>query len=116
MKKVVINICFGGFSLSRHALTEYAARKGHTLYFNKLSEYSEIAYTSPDFSEISYFSNYDVERDDPDLIAVIEQYGEEICSGGHARLKIVEIPDDVEFVIEEYDGSEHIAEKHRTWA
>jgi hypothetical protein len=30
-------------------------------------------------------------------------------------LEIVEIPDDVEYTIEEYDGLEHIAEKHRTW-
>ena len=27
----------------------------------------------------------------------------------------VEIPDDVEWQIEEYDGTEHISEKHRTW-
>ena len=27
----------------------------------------------------------------------------------------VEIPDDVEWQIEEYDGSEWIAEKHRIW-
>jgi len=28
---------------------------------------------------------------------------------------VLEIPDDVEFTIEDYDGSEHIAETHRTW-
>jgi len=30
-------------------------------------------------------------------------------------LKIVEIPDDVDWEINEDDGSEWIAEKHRTW-
>jgi len=30
-------------------------------------------------------------------------------------LAIVEIPDDVEYTIEEYDGNEHVAEAHRTW-
>jgi len=29
--------------------------------------------------------------------------------------KVVEIPDDIEFVIEEYDGIEWVAEKHRVW-
>jgi len=30
-----------------------------------------------------------------------------------ANLQIVNIPDDVEFEIEEYDGMEWVAEKHR---
>ena len=33
-----------------------------------------------------------------------------------AKLKIVEIPDDVEWIIEEYDGKEWIAEDHRRWS
>ncbi len=35
--------------------------------------------------------------------------------GPHSELKVVEIPDDVEFFIKDYDGMEHVAEKHRTW-
>jgi hypothetical protein len=35
--------------------------------------------------------------------------------GAYSQLKVVEIPDGVEWEIAEYDGSEHIAEKHRTW-
>jgi len=31
-------------------------------------------------------------------------------------LKIVDIPDGVEWEIEEYDGMEWVAEKHRTWS
>jgi len=38
------------------------------------------------------------------------------ADGDHAELKVVEIPDDVEYLIEEYDGLEHIAEAHRTWS
>ncbi len=30
-------------------------------------------------------------------------------------MQIVEIPDDVDWEVMEYDGMEHIAEKHRTW-
>lgn len=54
-------------------------------------------------------------RNDSMLIQVIEELGKE-ASGEHAKLKIVEIPDGTEYVIEEYDGNEHIAEKHQTWS
>jgi hypothetical protein len=56
----------------------------------------------------------DIPRDDPDLVAVVEQLGKK-ANGTHAELKVVEIPDGVEWEIQEYDGSEHVAEVHRTW-
>jgi hypothetical protein len=57
----------------------------------------------------------DLHRDDPILIQVVEELGEK-ADGKCARLTIVEIPDDVEWVIEEYDGNETVAEAHRTWS
>lgn len=63
-----------------------------------------------------YFSRYrSMDRDDPALLAVVAELGED-ASGKHAKLQVVEIPDDVEWEIEEYDGIEHIAEAHRTWS
>lgn len=53
-------------------------------------------------------------RAHPDLIACIEALGK-MANGAHAAIKIKEIPDNVDWQIEEYDGLEHIAEKHRTW-
>ena len=53
-------------------------------------------------------------RSDPLLIQVIEEMGKK-SFGSYATLTIIEIPDDVDFVIEEYGGNEHIAEAHRTW-
>jgi hypothetical protein len=35
--------------------------------------------------------------------------------GKYCRFKIVDIPDDIDFVIEDYDGIEWVSEKHRTW-
>ena len=35
--------------------------------------------------------------------------------GKCASLKVVEVPEDAEWEIDEYDGNEHVAEKHRTW-
>jgi len=61
-----------------------------------------------------YFSDRDIPRADPDLIRVIGELGDK-ASGRAAQLKVIEIPDNVEWEIEEYDGIEWIAEKHRTW-
>jgi hypothetical protein len=92
--KVVINGCFGGFGLSDAALDEYKSR-------------SDI--TDPDF----YY--YDIPRDCPVLVAMVEEQGTTI-NGAFSDLKVVEIPDGINWYIEDYDGREHVAERHRTWS
>ena len=54
------------------------------------------------------------DRSNSDLIDVVEKLGEK-ANGTHAQLEIVDIPDDVEYEIDDYDGIESIHEKHRTW-
>jgi len=68
---------------------------------------------TPDEKHVLYAR--DIERSHPLLIECIETLGEEKASGRLVSLKIVEIPADVDWVIEEYDGREWIAEKHRIW-
>ena len=53
-------------------------------------------------------------RDHPLLVKVVEELGKK-ANGQHADLEVVEIPDDIEYEIDEYDGIETIREKHRTW-
>jgi len=53
-------------------------------------------------------------RNDPILVQVVEEMGDKAW-GRYAKLAIVEIPDDVQWIIEENDGMEWVAEKHRTW-
>ena len=53
-------------------------------------------------------------RDDLELISVVEKLGS-AASGHGTALKIVDIPDDVEWEIVKYYGREVIQEKHRTW-
>ena len=94
MIKVVINTCFGGFGLSEEAEAEYKERMG---------------ITDPDW----YY--YDLPRDCPVLVSMVEN-GNGKVDGQYAELKVVEIPDDVNWFIHEYDGIEHVAERHRTWS
>ena len=54
-------------------------------------------------------------RTDPDVIAVIEELGDE-ASDDCSAVYVVEIPDDVKFTIYSYDGRETIEEVHRSWA
>lgn len=117
MIKVAINSDYGGFNLSDQAFQALLDRKGVEYevvdgrfgmknYYNK----GFVGDDSHYIDSYDYFNN----RADLDLIAVIEEYGDR-ANGLMSSIKIVEIPDEVEWYIEEYDGMEHVAEKHRTW-
>lgn len=89
--KVVINGCYGGFGLSELA--------------KKL------------LKEKGCFFKYDwrdIKRSDPGLVEVVELLGE-AADGPHASLHVVEIPDDVDWEIDEYDGWEKVVERHKSW-
>ena len=112
--KIVINKCHGGFGLSEKALYRYAELAGFTLVVGeKTSLYTQ--YYKDEVSDDNYFSNYEIKRDDPILIQVVEELGEE-SHNRYSDLKVVEIPDGVGWTIEEYDGMEWVAEVHRTWS
>ena len=55
-------------------------------------------------------------RTNSDLIEIIERIGKDKASASLAELKIVEIPDGIEFKIDDYDGVETIHEVHRSWS
>ena len=123
MIKVAINRCHGGFGLSPLAMQKLLDRKGIE-YWTETEEsswlgvsYYRKGMTKED--DHGYISEYELceDRSDPDLIAVIEELGEE-ANGWAAELAIVEIPDDVNgnWYIHDYDGMEWVAERHRTWS
>lgn len=115
MRKIVINTCFGGFGLSHEAIIRYAQIKGFILIAEKQeSNIVPYHYYKGSVAEDNFFSEYDIQRDDKALVQVVEEMGED-ANGWAAELKVVEIPADVKWEICEYDGSEHIAEQHRTW-
>lgn len=57
----------------------------------------------------------DIDRDDPVLVRLVEELGDEVNTR-YSELKIVEIPDGIEWTVCEYDGLEWVAEAHRTWS
>lgn len=137
--KIAINRKYGGFNLSHKAVMRYAALKGFKLYSYEYDFKTQtcspadeskiddkrllpiISYSTEPIKNQSpsnnntHFSHNDIKRHDPILIQVIEELGKKANGGSVAQIKLVDIPDDVEYTIEEYDGIEWVAEKHRTW-
>lgn len=139
--KVVINRCWGGFGLSVAATlalydggwTELGTpvekwygptseRKEKELAEWRAYVASGGASASPfltafskDESHVVYFSRGDGVRSDPRLVEVVEKMGK-AAWGNHAELRIVEIPDGVQFEIDDYDGMEAVSEIHRSWS
>lgn len=97
--KIVINRCYGGFGLSEEAY-KFLGLEWDGYGYLVGTKYRD--------------ENTRVNRANPDIVACVECLGE-CANGAHAELKVVEIPDDVEWEIEEYDGVEWVSEKHRTW-
>ena len=135
--EVVINGCFGGFGISNLALLElikmnskivakqtfkkyYGSDKDYETDKVKLEVFKDGFFSRP-FSngvlydnKFVYYVSYELKRNSPDLIKVVKKLKEK-ANGHCAELKIVEIPDGVDFVIDEYDGIESIHEKHESW-
>lgn len=99
--KIVINNCYGGFGGVSEKFVLRAQELGWRI---KISS-----------TLIGYTITQDVERDDPILVQLVEELGEE-ANGPYASYKVVEIPDGVSWIIEEYDGREWVSEVHRTWS
>lgn len=77
--KFVLNKCYGGFDLSEEA------------------------------QKILGQADYEIKRDDPDLLALIKEKGIQFVQGKYAKLKIVEVPESAtDFTLDEYDGWERI--------
>lgn len=140
--KVVINNCFGGFGLSdkairmimkgrglgcyRYRLTKYDYKNGIEEYTrledDEESEGRLIDYLTADCGKVInklprdtyWYYREELKRTDKDLIEVVEKLGSE-ANTSCSNLVIVEIPDNVDYEITDYDGLETIHEKHRTW-
>lgn len=131
--KVVINRCYGGFSLSRSATIVLAAtdcphiqrsepkdyfggRPGWEKEFAKDQERSATGLFQRSLiidGKIVTDEHRNSGRNCPHLAAVVET--DPSASGGCASLEVIEIPDGTDFEIDEYDGMESVHETHRRW-
>ena len=140
--KIVTNRCYGGFSLSSEAEVELCRRAPDIMEsMDSVEDYwgsHDIPKSRPHptidgavqyqtcgqwpmsglFDTISMDGRIlycrDVARNHPELVKLVEDWGER-ANGSCARLKVTEVPDGVDWCIEEYDGQEWVAEKHSTW-
>lgn len=140
--KVVINQCYGGFSLSPEALLwlyengckdiaiEVSEYYGLNKWPEKENQVKEdimkfekyLANPGTSSSFIHVFTSdrkyvligRKIERTNPLLVKCVEINGDR-SFGSCAKLEVVEIPDGVEFEIMDYDGMETIHEIHRSW-
>ncbi len=117
--KVVINKCWGDFGLSQEA-------------YKKLNEYGIpiVDYPSTNAGERVIYRGgelagsttelwnmwLDDDRTNPLLVKVVEELGDAANNEPYSKLKVVEIPDDVDYYIDENDGMESIHEEHRIWS
>jgi len=115
IRSIVINADYGGFDLSVGAKQEFLKR-------------SQIEFTTETQGDRNSDNLYgprvlvngseqwvhSIDRDDPLLISVVSDFGES-ANGRFSKLKIVQIPLDTDWVIEDYDGREYICERHRVW-
>jgi len=140
--KVILNKCYGGFHPSVEAYRLYAKKKGIEVYpyiMDYVSGFSRVRYKKADDCEndnmwVQYFTrdfgenveigNDDYEkyalvlrddyREDPVLVEVVEELGDK-ASSNVSNLVVVEIPDGMEYVIDDYDGAETLHQKVREW-
>lgn len=92
VEEVVINCCFGGFSLSDKAAQLLADLTGDT----------------PD-------DHPDIARNDKRLVAIVKSLGEDAASGRCASLNVVELEKGCKWRINEYDGWETIELLPQLW-
>lgn len=140
--KVVINKCWGGFGLSLKGQKRLGELLGKDIYFYKQTNYNfddekskykkvndltedgmfahavtkdlgSICSSDKELND-NYFRSSNIERNDLYLIQVIEELGSE-ANTKYSKLMIVEVPDDIEWEIDDYDGMETIEECHRSW-
>ena len=131
--KVILNKCFGGFGFSHEATMMYAKEKGFELYaygHNSPDNYFRINnpddaflhyYFKKDFGEFPKEINWDEYfrldgeyREDPVAVAIVEKLGDK-ASGRFSKLVVVDIPDGMKYVIDDYDGVETLHEEVRVW-
>lgn len=119
--KLVINKCYGGFGLSEAAVRWMRAQGDKEALPNSdggmctLPGESFSDGTVNDFAWLTDgFGGRGMTRHNPILVQCVKALGA-AASGKLAQLEVIEIPDGIQYEIDEYDGIESVSEVHRSW-
>lgn len=97
MTKIVINNCYGGFSLSKAGTDRLAELIEAEAIINRTDKSADEI-----LEDLRHIS-----RADPLLVQVVEELGSR-AGGRYSQLIVVDVPKDSLFCIREYDGLEHV--------
>jgi len=136
--KILLNKCFGGFTISSDAYSLYCEKKNIECHFYKENSWNilqkctfEQVQKDPycycvskdlgnraDYNTLSKYiikdpRDYDL-RTDKTWIEVVEELGEKVDTWA-SNICVIEIPDGIEYEIHDYDGFETVYEKGRCW-
>lgn len=100
--KIIINRGFKPFKLSYEALIELRKVKHKLVTKEAKKPYIPMFHA-------------DEVRLDKDVIEVVERLGTKAASAPGCALKVIEIPDDVKYYIDDQHNSETVHENHRVW-
>jgi hypothetical protein len=115
-QRIVVNHCYGGFGISREAMLRLR-ELGCKAALDE-TDIGEVWKGNPDGKMRESFLNSFcrcIERNDPLLLQVMCELGPEKTRALFAKLEVIEIPDGIEWEIDDYDGMETVEEKHRRW-
>ena len=95
--QVVINTSYSNFAISGDAILLIQKKIKNPKAKSQINAYA-----------------FDNDRSNPLLVEAVQKLGAK-ANGLYTTLKIVEIPDDVEWRVDAVNGKEIIREKHRIW-
>ena len=93
--KVVINADYGTFGLSERAKVYIASK-------------------APEYVEGFHFKTHRIPRHHPALVEAVEKLDYD-ANSPYSKLKIIEVPDGIEYGIGEHDGMEYVYEVGHIW-
>jgi len=96
--QVVINTSYSNFAISADAISLIQKKIKNSKAKSQINAYA-----------------FDNDRSNPLLVEAVRKLGAK-ANGLYTTLKIVEIPDDVEWRVDAVNGKEVIREKHRMWS
>jgi hypothetical protein len=96
--QVVINTSYSNFAISADAISLIQKKIKNPKAKSQINAYA-----------------FDNDRSNPLLVEAVQKLGAK-ANGLYTILKIVEIPDDVEWRVDAINGKEVIREKHRMWS